>query len=156
MQTRETIVCNSFEINVAVPSTSTMNTDPIAFYSFISADTTTKLQLHQTLIYDTVKINSGQGYHQDGGIFIAPRSGIYGFAWTLAVSSVGWASTEIVINSEKYGRASADGDDGSHGFGTGFVIANVNAGDHVYIRMSITGDPVLYGDSRTLFSGWMI
>lgn len=73
-----------------VPPTSSMNTDPIAFYSFISADTTTKLQLHQILIYDTVKINLGQGYHQDDGIFIAPRSGIYGFAWTLAVSSSGW------------------------------------------------------------------
>lgn len=133
-----------------------MNTDPIAFYSFISADTTTKLQLHQTLIYDTVKLNLGQGYHQDDGIFIAPRSGIYGFAWTLAVSSSGLASTEIAINGQKYGRASADGDDGSHGYGTGFALANVNAGDHVYIRMNIAGDPVLYGDGRTSFSGWML
>lgn len=139
-----------------VPPTSTMNTDPIAFYSFILADTTTKLQLHQTLIYDTVKINLGQGYHHDDGIFIAPRSGIYGFVWTLAVSSSGWVSTEIAINSQKYGRASADGDDGSHGYGTGFVVANVNAGDHVYIRMNIAGDPVLYGDGRTSFSGWML
>lgn len=95
MQTRETIVCNSIEIHVAVPPTSTMNTDPIAFYSFISADTTTKLQLHQTLIYDTVKINSGQGYHQDDGMFIAPRSGIYGFAWTLGVLYSGWASRKL-------------------------------------------------------------
>lgn len=108
-----------------------------------------KLQLHQSLIYDTVKINSGHGYHQDDGIFIAPRSGFYGFAWSLAVSSFGWSSMEIVINDQKYGRASADGDDGSHGYGTGFVIFNVKARDHVYIRMSITGDPLLYGDSRT-------
>lgn len=134
-----------------------MNTDPIAFYSLISADTTTKLQLHQTLIYDTVKINLGQGYHQDDGIFIAPRSGIYGFAWTtLAVSSSGWVSTEIAINGQKYDRAFADGDENSVGFGTGFVLANVNAGDHVYIRMNIAGDPVLYEDGRTSFSGWML
>lgn len=76
--------------------------------------------------------------------------------WTLAVSSSGWASTEIAINGQTYGRASADRDDGSHGYGTGFVSANVNAGDHVYIRMNIAGDPVLYGDGRTSFSGWML
>lgn len=133
-----------------------MNTDPIAFYSFISADTTTKLQTHITLIYDTVKINLGQGYHHDDGIFIVPRSGTYGFAWTLAVSSSGWASTEIAINGQKYGRAFADGDDDSVGFGTGFVIANVNFGDHVYIRMHQAGDPVLFGDGLTTFSGWML
>ena len=135
-----------------------MDAEPVAFYSYIASDTTHKLQTHQTLIYDTVKLNKGNGYHSDDGIFIVPHTGIYAFAWTQGVSNIGWATTEIAINGQKYGRAFADGDLGREdvGFGTGFVIAEVNAGDHVYIRMHDIGDPVLFGDGVTSFSGWKL
>ena len=148
---------SNYESVFIVPP-SPVDAEPIAFYSYIASDTTHKLQTHQTLIYDTVKLNKGNGYHGDDGIFIVPRTGIYAFAWTQGVSNHGWVTTEIAINGQKYGRAFADGDEGTDdvGFGTGFVIAEVNAGDHVYIRMHDTGSPVLFGDGVTSFSGWKL
>ena len=105
-----------------------------------------------------MKLNKGNGYHSDDGIFIVPHTGIYAFVWTLGVSSDGWTptATDIFINGHIYGRAFADDNDGSAHFGTGFVIAEVNAGDHVYIRMMDTGSPVLFGNGVTSFSGWKL
>ena len=153
-----TMFCKSnYECVLIVPP-SPVDAEPVAFYSYIALDTTHKLQMHQTLIYDTVKLNKGNGYHSDDGIFIVPRTGIYAFAWTQGVSNIGWATTEIAINGQTYGRAFADGDQATDdvGFGTGFVIAEVNAGDHVYIRMHDTGFPVLFGYGVTSFSGWKL
>ena len=111
--------------------------------------------MHQTLIYDTVKLNRGNGYHGDDGIFIVPHTGTYAFVWTLGVSSLGYVNTEIFINGQKYGGAFADGVGDSLDFGTGFVIADVNGGDHVYIRI-IFCYPTVYGDGVTSFSGWKL
>ena len=80
---------------------SPVDAEPVAFYSYIASDTTHRLQTHQTLIYDTVKLNKGNGYHGDDGIFIVPRTGIYAFAWTQGVSNHGWVTTEIAINGQK-------------------------------------------------------
>ena len=148
---------SNHECVLTVPS-SPVDAEPVAFYSYIASDTTHELQTHQTLIYDTVKLNKGNGYHGDDGIFIVPHTGTYAFAWTLGVSNVGWVTTEIVINGQKYGRAFADGDDKTDdvGFGTGFVIAEVNVGDHVYIRTHDNSHPVLFGDGVTSFSGWKL
>ena len=103
-----------------------------------------------------MNLNRGNGYHGDDGIFIVPHTGTYAFAWTLGVSKYGWVTTEIVINGQKYGQAFADGDNNSDGFGTGFVIADVNEGDHVYIRTHGEVDPTVYGDGLTSISGWKL
>ena len=144
---------SNHECVLTVPS-SPVDAEPVAFYSYIASDITHQQPTRHTLIYDTVKLNRGNGYHSDDGIFIVPHTGTYAFAWTFGVSINGYADTEIVINGHKYGRAFAKGDGESVDFGTGFVIANVNGGDHVFIHYAC--DPTVYGDGMTSFSGWKL
>lgn len=90
-----------------------------------------------------VKVNKGQGYHQDDGIFIVPSSGVYVFVWAVAIENHGWASVELVVNGEVFGSAFAD-DDGNGGWdhGTGVAVVETHNGDHVYIRMLHNGEDV--------------
>ena len=99
----------------------------------------------------------GDGYHVGDGIYTVPSSGLYVFAWTVAVLDHGWASVEIVVNAEVLGSAFADGytswDDS-----TGIIIVHVNAGDHVFIRMQENGNGPINSNARgrTSFSGWKL
>lgn len=106
-----------------------------------------------------VKVNKGQGYHQDDGIFIVPSSGVYVFVWAVAIENHGWASVELVVNGEVFGSAFAD-DDGNGGWdhGTGVAVVETHTGDHVYIRMHDIGEGVVHSDGRgrTSFSGWKL
>ncbi|XP_062607511.1 heavy metal-binding protein HIP-like [Saccostrea cucullata] len=139
-----------------VPPTPDSAAENVAFHAYMSTNTASGLRQHHTLIFDTVKVNKGQGYHRDDGIFIIPSSGVYVFAWTLSVQNYdGWASVEIVVNGQIAGSTFADGGTGSFDSGTGLVVVEGNVGDHVYIRMHENGDNVVNsnGRARTSFSG---
>ncbi|XP_062607508.1 uncharacterized protein LOC134269330 [Saccostrea cucullata] len=132
--------------------------DNVAFHAYMSTDTASGLHEHHTLIFDTVMVNKGQGYHKDDGIFILPRSGVYVFASTVAVKNGGFASVEIVINGQIAGSVFAHGDPTNWDEGTGLIIVEGNVGDHVYIRMHENGWGVVNsnGRARTSFSGWRL
>lgn len=104
-----------------------------------------------------VRVSKGQGVHKDDGIFIVPRSGVYVFAWTVAIENDGCAILELVVNGEAFGSTFAD-DDGNGGWdhGTGVAVLEAHSGDHVYIRMVRNGEDVVHSDEkgRTSFSGW--
>ena len=100
----------------------------VAFYTYRSTIQPANLPQHHTLIFDTVKKNLGQGYHEGDGTFIVPTTGLYVFSWTVALESDGWANVEIVVNTE------------------------------VFLRMHENGRGVLHSSARgrTSFSGWRI
>lgn len=79
------------------------------------------------------------------------------FAWTIAVQTNGWASVEIVVNGSVSGSAFASSST-AWDEAAGLIIVNVNAGDHVYIRMHENGNGVVSsnGRGRTSFSGWSL
>ncbi|XP_061180688.1 uncharacterized protein LOC133189310 [Saccostrea echinata] len=164
-RTRNNGIDQQFTTNVTkeprkriVPPTPDSATENIAFHAYLSTDTASGLRQHHTLIFDTVKVNKGQGYHKDDGIFILPRSGVYVFAWTVAVQTSGWASVEIVVNGQIAGSTFADGDGTSWAEGAGFIIVEGKVGDHVYLRMHENGNGVVSsnGRARTSFSGWRL
>lgn len=99
----------------------------------------------------------GDGYHAGDGIFTVPSSGLYVFAWTVAVPDPGWASVEIVVNAEVLGSTFAHGPTGWDD-GAGIIVVHVNAGDHVFIRMQENGSGPIYSNvrGRTSFSGWKL
>ena len=134
-------------------------TGQVAFYAYLSTNTPANLRQHHTLIFDFVKVNRGQGYHNDDGIFTVPSPGVYVFAWSVNVQdAVGWASTEIVVNGVVSGSTFSDGDTGSYDHGTGIVVVEVHTGDHVYIRMQENGNGVVSSNARgrTSFLGWKL
>ena len=134
-------------------------TGQVAFYAYLSTNTPANLRQHHTLIFDFVKVNRGQGYHNDDGIFTVPSSGVYVFAWSVNIQDpAAWASTEIVVNGVVCGSTFADGGTGSFDYGTGIVVVEVHNGDHVYIRMQENGDGVINSNARgrTSFLGWKL
>ncbi|XP_062613368.1 uncharacterized protein LOC134275146 [Saccostrea cucullata] len=134
-----------------VPPTPDSATENIAFHAFMSTDTASGLRQHHTLIFDKVKVNKGQGYHKDDGIFIIPK------IRSLCIC-MDWSSVEIVVNGEIAGSTFADGGTASFDVVTGLVVVEVNVGDHVYIRMHENGVNVVNsnGRARTTFSGWRL
>lgn len=59
---------SSLKETVGVPATFAPP-EQVAFYADLSTNTKEDLSQHHTLKYDVVKLNKGQGYHQDDGIF---------------------------------------------------------------------------------------
>nr|XP_022308983.1 uncharacterized protein LOC111114800 [Crassostrea virginica] len=129
----------------------------IAFYAYVSDHDQSSLPTHHTLVFDTVKLNRGQGYNENDGIFTVPVTGVYGFAWTVAVHDYSWASVEILVNGEVVGSAYAHAPTGMD-FGTGFAIVQANAGDHAFIRMQENGNGAISSNvrGRTSFLGWFM
>ena len=136
---------------VQVPS------DKIAFYAYLSQDTPPNLPVSYILKFDTIKLNLGQGYSQGDGIFTVPRSGVYVFTWTIAVSSSGWSVVDIVLNGEVVGAGNAHAPQGLN-TGTGVVVVYANVGDHVYMRLHENGYYVINSNARgrSSFSGWLL
>ena len=86
-----------------------------------------------------------------------PRSGVYVFAWTIAIPTSGWVSVEIVVDGRVVGSSYAHGSD-DWGFSTGIVVLQTTSDDHVFIRMHQNGSGVINSDSRegSSFSGWLL
>lgn len=140
----------------AVPPT-TDTTGHVAFHAYLSTSTQSGLRQHHTLVFDSVRVNKGNGYNKGDGIFIVPQTGVYVFTWTVTVQVHGWASVEIVVNEEVIGSAFADGNT-SWDEGSGIVLVEVNTGDHVFLRMQENGMHVVNSNARgrTTFSGWKL
>lgn len=123
---------------LAVPPTSdTMG--HVAFHAYLSTSTQSGLRQHHTLVFDSVRVNKGNGYNKGDGIFVVPQT------------------VEIVVNGEVIGSAFADGP-GAWDQGSGIVLVEVNTGDHVFLRMQENGQNVVNSNARgrTTFSGWKL
>lgn len=141
------------------PPTPDVTEQPVAFYAYMESYHTSSLPIHTTLIFDTVQLNDGHGYSKHDGVFIAPRTGVYVFHWTIQVDIHAWASIEIVVNGTPIGCAASDTLRlGDWGTGSGLVATRVNTGDHVFLRTQENASGVLLSNhrARTSFSGWLL
>lgn len=141
-----------------MPPTST-STGVIAFHAYISKDSSGPLAEHHILQFDVVPINKGNGYNAFDGIFIVPTSGTYVFTWSIMSEVHGNLFTQLMRNSEIIGTRFADSYSSTvWDFATGTVVADVNQGDHVYVRLGQTshGKVLSVTYSRTTFSGWFL
>ncbi|XP_061187033.1 complement C1q-like protein 4 [Saccostrea echinata] len=141
---------------------------PIAFYAYISKSFTHVGDL-QTHIYDVVVTNLGNGYSKHSGAFTAPRSGVYGFSWTVFASGrhmsgdsgseLGEITSQLLQNGHVKGTIHADTEASyDDEMSTGFVILSVNAGDVIMTRATTLhqGSYLSDGNGRWTFSGFQI
>lgn len=116
---------------------------PVAFYAYISHDFTHVGDNH-VFVYDTVVTNSGHAYNNYSGVFTAPSSGLYAFAYSIAVagyhitgdhdSDFGEISVQLVRNASPVGSIAADTEAQSDDeMATGFAILYLQAGDIVKV-----------------------
>ncbi|XP_062572543.1 uncharacterized protein LOC134234480 [Saccostrea cucullata] len=150
---------DQYGVKRIIPPTTQPMSEPVIFYSYKSTNSPPNLSLHHVIVFDVNPVNKGHGYHKDNGIFEAPRSGTYMFLWSIYTYPRGYIGTELVVNGNVVGGAVADShpDDGINSC-TGVAIAEVSAGDHVYLRISPTAVNYIWSSSngRSTFSGWFL
>lgn len=116
-----------------------MSTAPFAFYASMTRTDPT-IGSHQSLIFDHVLLNIGNGYHPNLGVFTAPKSGVYVFMWTLRI----WEqSIVLLVNGVDYTSIFSRAFDHDHTVEnvmgadesvTGYAVARVNQGEDVFLR----------------------
>ncbi|XP_062618119.1 complement C1q-like protein 2 [Saccostrea cucullata] len=134
--------------------------DHVAFYARMSI--TEKVPSgHHILVFDNVVTNFGNGYNGVDGIFTAPKDGVYVFIWVIRLHEA-QHSTQLMINNVEYGSThlrAMNNDDGSV---SGNVVAHVNKGDVVFVRVypyngyTGSGDILSNIHGKPSFSGWFL
>ena len=134
-----------------------MLAESIAFFAYFSTNNDAS-STHHILAFDKVITNIGNAYHSHSGTFIAPRSGVYVFIWTIRLGGNNYHVTELlhdnnVINSIYLNPAS-----NIDGTVTGTAVVRVNQGEDVLIRTgSISNDAILSDENgRSSFAGWIL
>lgn len=133
--------------------------EPVAFYAYLSYHEAASSAVHHIIAFDKVLTNVGNAYHPHTGAFIAPRSGLYVFTWTIAQWGTSYHVTELVVDNVIVNAISMNPSNLMTGSVTGTVVVHVNQGDDVLVR---TGSRYNHGDinsdtdSRSTFAGWNI
>ncbi|XP_062616862.1 uncharacterized protein LOC134278568 [Saccostrea cucullata] len=131
--------------------------DVIAFYAYMTGDSIDP-GASRTLIFDKIITNAGNGYHNATGAFIAPRTGIYVFSWSMRLVNSAYHQAELVHNHNVMGVAYLYAPTGDHTV-SGTVVIHVNQGDDVFIRTQSganSGNIESGPGGRTSFSGWKL
>lgn len=131
----------------------------VAFHAYLSTNAPVSSAVHYIIVFDKVVTNVGSGYHPHIGTFIAPRSGLYVFTWTIRP----WGSrnhiTELLVDNGVVHVIYLHPINGVDCSVTGTVVVQVNQGNDVLVR---TGSRNNGGeinsdiDGRSTFSGWNI
>lgn len=135
----------------------TVPLESVAFYAYFSSNTPASID-HHILTFDTVVTNVGNAYHPHMGTFIAPRSGLYVFTWTIRLYGNNYHSTELLVDNNVVNVIYFNPQDNIDGSVTGTAVVHVNQGDDVMVR---TGSPnggeiKSYPNGRSSFAGWSL
>lgn len=102
----------------------------------------------------------GNAYAAFDGIFTAPTGGLYAFAWSVVCPHREFFTAELTLNGKRIGAIVADSVNSDvTGHATGFLLVQLNEGDHVYVRKYASGGGCTtqsYEHGRTTFAGFLL
>ena len=132
--------------------------EPIAFYAQMENDKYPSN--YETIIFDHVQTNEGQGYDQNSGIFTAPNPGVYFFTWTIYSEGNGVTKFYIMSNSDLWDITYSDtkGTD-NYDSDSGSMVVRLNTHDRVFIRAGRDCTTSIISNSyygRSTFAGWKL
>ncbi|XP_061171877.1 heavy metal-binding protein HIP-like [Saccostrea echinata] len=108
----------------------------VAFHAHLSQNQI-NLGVHQAIHFDKVLLNEGNGYSVHAGEFVAPISGLYVFAWSIASGDRSCMKYEFVHNSAVLTYSISDAHDHDDwAVSSGTAVTRMNSGDRVWIRVS--------------------
>ncbi|OWF56505.1 uncharacterized protein LOC110446775 [Mizuhopecten yessoensis] len=131
----------------------TISGNQVGFYVTLRGLRGVSLGSHQTIPFDNVVTNVGNGYSKMNGIFSAPVDGIYSF--TAIVRSYMNSEAHLIItkNGERIGNVYKGDQDRT---ATCTAVLVLNAGDHVYVQNTNASVTDLFGFDYSSFSGFLI
>ncbi|XP_060583988.1 uncharacterized protein LOC132740155 [Ruditapes philippinarum] len=130
----------------------------VAFQAVLSATTVINIGLHQKIVYDSVNLNLGGGYHHLSGIFIAPVSGIYLFCTSILAEAHKNIDVGIIKNGiQLAGAYGESGGDTYYDQGSASVAVQLNVGDEVWVENRWPADAQIHGQGlHTSFTGVLV
>ncbi|XP_045174208.2 cerebellin-1-like [Mercenaria mercenaria] len=132
--------------------------EPVAFQAVVSADTIEHIQIHEKIVFDSVRLNLDRDYNSVNGVFVAPRPGIYLFSTSVLTEPNCSLDVNIVKNGTPLAGAFAN-TEGKLWYDQGSVTvaAELNAGDEVWVENTWPADAKVRGHgSHTSFSGVLV
>lgn len=129
----------------------------VAFLAYFSSDTLASIDNH-ILAFNTVVTNVGNAYHPHSGTFIAPRSGLYVFTWTIRLYGSRYHSTQLLVDNNVINAVYMNAANVIDGSVTGTAVVHVDQGDDVFIRTAHpnSGEIISASSGRSSFCGWSL
>ncbi|XP_071170208.1 complement C1q-like protein 4 isoform X1 [Mytilus edulis] len=110
--------------------------------------------LQQTIEFEHIHENHGNGYDSSHGHFTAPVSGLYAFSTTIYSGSAKSIDCEIVKNGQNLGSLHAPAP--GYSSSTLNVVIYLNVGDMVWVRHTGSTPQELNANDYSTFSGFLI
>ena len=135
----------------------TVPAESIAFFAYFSTNNDAS-STHHILAFDKVITNIGNAYHSHSGTFIAPRSGVYVFIWTVRMYGNSYHTTELVHDNNVINSIHLNPANNIDGTVTGTAVVHVNQGDDVLIRTGNISNGFILSNTAGLssFAGWIL
>lgn len=130
----------------------------IAFHASSDKGEIANDDVNKNVILETVFLNLANGYHEQNGVFIAPKTGLYIFsASVLTFNSNQVVVVAIVKNGEDLARIYGYANAGYHDQGSTTVVTHLNVADQVWLRRDAScAHETIYGARYTTFSGALL
>ncbi|XP_061176177.1 uncharacterized protein LOC133185134 [Saccostrea echinata] len=131
-----------------------------AFYAYMN-QAMHSLPPQHTLVFDMVMTNIANAYNRYTGVFTVPYNGLYAITWTIYSNSYSFVFSNLIVNSDTWNSAFANSEENNDRHtATGFVVAQLNAGDVVFLKTHETrkglGTLESSFEARSTFAGWKI
>lgn len=116
------------------------------------------VSFQHVVVFDVVPTNIGNAYQSFTGRFFVPETGVYVFIWGFMIENVDELSAQLMINSDIWGIVRANSGSDVLVQSTGVVVAHVNKGDEVFVKLAYDRQGVVHSEfySRTMFAGWKL
>ena len=149
-------ICFIFQERLLLQPTS-VPVERVAFFASLSTNNDASSS-HHILVFDTVITKIGNAYHAHLGAFIAPRSGVYVFIWTVRMHLHEYHTTELLHDNNVINSIYLDPGSGMDDTVTGMAVVSVNQGDEVLIRTGSLSTNYILSDAngRSSFAGWIL
>ncbi|XP_053387741.1 uncharacterized protein LOC128551190 [Mercenaria mercenaria] len=141
--------------NFATRHSTRQTPEIVAFHATVDVHNhVTHLTQGQTVVFDSVHLNVGGGYHSSAGIFIAPSAGIYIFSLSVMLNTASshWIDLDLIKNGAVLSGAYAF----EYAQGSVSIVTQLKIGDEVLVKVHASDIGILYGDKLTSFMGALI
>ena len=116
---------------------------------------TTRVQSHSItlekksiLVFERIVMNIGGHYNNIDGIFVAPKTGIYLFAWTVCTNGANYVMTELMVDNTMISRAGENEKDGYYDCGSMTAVSRMDKDKHAWIRTTAFGSKNYFYTSK--------
>ncbi|XP_060603973.1 cerebellin-1-like [Ruditapes philippinarum] len=132
--------------------------DNIAFSAYVDHEVRF-MGKDQTVQFENVPLNEGNGFNNYTGVFTVPRSGVYMLIFFVEDFHDFQSIFHLVVNKNIVSSAIADPiPEGQNIQGGNVVLVHLNAGESVWVSAAVAGDDIEgYSTLRTsTFSGYLV